>query len=134
MSIATDTLITEVDGGPALVASRCGGCATLTFPVAPSCPRCGQLAPEPTALPSAGTLWTWTVQRFAPKPPYRGSSPFAAFAVGYVDLGEVRVEAQLSGKAPDAWRIGDAVRLAVRRGDQGDGAGTPGPAFWFEAV
>jgi uncharacterized OB-fold protein len=56
-------------------------------------------------------IWTFTVQRFAPKPPFTtGSQEFTPFAVGYVDLGEVFVETLLTGD--DArLRIGAPVHL-----------------------
>jgi uncharacterized OB-fold protein len=63
-------------------------------------------------LPSTGTVWTWTVQRMPPKPPYRGPTPFEPFAVGYVDLGPVLVESRLAGRDVDGWSIGDRVELA----------------------
>jgi uncharacterized protein len=46
-------------------------------------------------LPSRGRLWSYTVQRFAPKsPPYRAE--FSPFAVGYVELpGTLIVESPL---------------------------------------
>jgi uncharacterized OB-fold protein len=49
-------------------------------------------------LPAEGTLWTWTVQRFAPKsPPYvPPADGFRPFALGYVELdGGPRVAAVL---------------------------------------
>ena len=80
-------------------------------------------------LPSRGSVWTWTVQRFAPKPPFRQPAAYEPFALAYIDLGTVRVESRLAGKAVDAWRIGDVVRLVV-------GPMYPDSsewqAFWFE--
>jgi hypothetical protein len=61
----------------------------------------------------------------APKPPYRGPDEFEPFAVGYVDVGPLRVEARLDGKPVDDWRIGDRVRLDTGA-DDGDS-----PAYWF---
>jgi len=105
-------LIAVVDGVMHLVGVVCTVCGTHAFPPQLACPRCG--APtELVALPDRGQLWSWTIQHIQPKPPYRGPEPFEPFAVGYVDLGPVRVETRLGGRAPDAWRIGDAVRLAT---------------------
>ena len=69
------------------------------------------------ALPATGSVWSCTVQRIRPKPPYEGPDDFEPFAVGYVDLGPVRVESRLEGKPVDEWRIGESsnsppVRLA----------------------
>ncbi len=63
------------------------------------------------ALPATGTVWSSTVQRIRPKPPYEGPDDFEPFAVGYVDLGPVRVESRLDGRPVDEWRIGEPVRL-----------------------
>ncbi len=67
------------------------------------------------ALPSAGTLWSYTIQRFRPKsPPYAGPESFEPFAVGYVELPDaVIVEGRLTGVAFDQLRIGMPMRLTV---------------------
>ena len=105
-------LVASTEGEPHLVGVVCTVCGTHAFPPQLACPRCG--APtEYVTLPDRGELWSWTIQHIQPKPPYRGPEPFEPFAVGYVDLGPVRVETRLGGRAPDAWRIGDAVRLVT---------------------
>lgn len=77
---------------------------------------------EEIALPRRGTLWSWTVQRFPPKsPPYAGAEPFQPYAVGYVDLGEVIVEARLTGAPLDAYRIGQPMVLVAERFVLADG-------------
>ena len=79
---------------PRLLGSRCAACGTVVFPAAQSCPRCSGAVMEPHALAERGTVWSWTVQGFCPKPPYLPPpGGFVPFAVGYVDLGEVIVEA-----------------------------------------
>jgi uncharacterized OB-fold protein len=124
-------LVAQEADGPHLIGSRCADCTTDTFPVQASCPRCGSEAVNPVVLPAAGTIWTWTVQRFAPKPPFRAPTSFAPFAVAYVDLGTVRVEARLAGRSADDWKIGDPVRLAV--GPLSD-ADPDWQAYWFEPL
>jgi uncharacterized protein len=94
-----------------LVGSRCRSCAVHAFPVQGACPRCGS-ATEGVPLPVEGTLWSWTVQRTRPKAPYEGPEDFEPYAVGYVDLGPLKVEARLEGRDPDGWRIGEPLRLA----------------------
>jgi uncharacterized protein len=127
---ALDTLTTVLDDGSrALVGGRCDGCATVNFPRAGSCPRCGGRAVSAASLARSGSVWTVTVQRFEPKLPFRAPSKFEPFAVAYVDLGDVRVESRLAGKAPDAWRIGDAVRLVTGPLDPADPSYE---TFWFE--
>lgn len=95
---------------PVLAGARCPADGTVTFPMQDSCPRCG-LAMSAVALPDHGLLWSWTVQHVRPKPPYRPQdSEFTAFAVGYVDLGEVIVEARLDA-GPAELAIGMPMRL-----------------------
>jgi len=61
---------------------------------------------EERLLERTGTLYTWTVQGFRPKPPYAGPEGFEPYGVGYVELpGEVRVEARLTVADPDGlWK------------------------------
>jgi uncharacterized OB-fold protein len=104
----------------ALVGSRCARCAVTVYPADDSCPRCGRET-SPVRLSTSGTLWTWTVQRYAPKSPPYVPPPegFRPFAVGYVELPErVRVAAVLDTADLDAIRIGAPVRIAA-------GAGVP---------
>ena len=70
---------------------------------------------EAVALPSSGTLWSYTVQRFRPKtPPYMGPEQFEPFALGYVELpGAVIVESRLTGVPFDQLRIGMPLTLTI---------------------
>ncbi|MEW2626132.1 OB-fold domain-containing protein [Streptomyces sp. NPDC048106] len=100
-----------------LPGARCPGCSVAVYPADDTCPRCGGPA-ERAALDGAGTLWTWTVQRYAPKsPPYEPPpGGFQPFAVGYVELDAgVRVAAVLDVGDLGAIRIG--MPLTVTAGD-----------------
>ncbi len=102
-----------------LAGSRCTTCRTVQFPVASQCAHCAGEAVEVIDLPMTGRVWTWTVQRFAPKAPYvPPADGFVPYAVGYVDLGEVLVEARL---VYDLERtlpaIGDEVALVAAPAD-----------------
>ena len=115
------TLFASLDP-PRLAGSRCSGCGTVTFPASSSCPRCMEQAMAPYALPDRGTVWTWTVQGFAPKPPYVPPvDGFHPFPVGYVDLGDVLVEAHLLAGGGQL-RIGLPVRLVLKPVFEADGA------------
>jgi uncharacterized OB-fold protein len=95
----------------ALAGSRCQACATVGFPASDLCGSCGDGPTVRISLPDRGTIWTWTMQRFAPKAPYQvPSDGFAPFAVGYVDLGDVLVESLIVGDA-EALKIGLPVHL-----------------------
>jgi len=105
----------EFGGGdaPRLAGARCSGCRTVVFPRQDSCPRCSGGVMSAHALPVSGRVWSWTLQVFPPKPPYRppadGHRPYH---VGYVDLGEVLVESLLAVSRAEI-RIGLPVRLTT---------------------
>ena len=107
-------LFTWPSTAPALLGSRCCDCGTVTFPKRRSCPKCTSTEVESHELARHGTLWSWTVQRFEPKPPYRGPDVFTPFGVGYVKLGdEVIVEARLTCADSDRLAIGSPMRLTL---------------------
>jgi uncharacterized OB-fold protein len=75
-------------------------------------------------LPRRGRLWAWTTQEFPPpSPPYAGptGAAFVPYGVGYVDLGEVRVETRLT--KTEGLRIGmdmELVLVPFRTDDDGN--------------
>ena len=112
--------MTAVDPGlfgsldpPRLAGGRCANCGTVSFPPQTGCARCAGTELARVALADRGTLWTWTVQALEPKAPYRApGGGFAPYGVGYVDLGDVIVEARLLGD-PAGFEIGMPMRLAL---------------------
>jgi len=98
------------DAEPRLVAGRHRVSGRLVFPLPSDAETYA-----PALLPRNGYLWSYTVQRFAPKsPPYAGPQPFAPFAVGYVELpGALIVEAPLTDVAFTDLAIGMPVELAI---------------------
>jgi uncharacterized protein len=102
---------------PQLIGGRCAGCGTVTFPVWPSCARCGSTDIEQHLLPRRGTLWTFTTQEFLPKEPYAGGETqetFRPYGMGMVQLGdEVRVEGRLTEGDAAQLRIGMEVEVVV---------------------
>jgi uncharacterized OB-fold protein len=70
---------------------------------------------ESVDLPNRGLLWSYTVQRYAPKsPPYRSDEPFAPFAVGYIELsGALIVESRLIDVPFNQLRVGLPVELTT---------------------
>jgi uncharacterized OB-fold protein len=101
---------------PALKASRCRQCGALAFPVNASCMACGSADVSIERLPERGTLWTWTIQRFMPKPPFSSSETaetFEPFGIGYVELpGAMRIETRLTRNDPAKLAIGAQVALS----------------------
>jgi uncharacterized protein len=113
----SDDLFVEADGEVRLIGSECENCGVVTFPSLASCPRCTSLHVRGRLLSRRGTLWSWTIQCFAPKsPPYAVADPeaFEPYGVGYVELpGEVRVEARLTVADPEELRIGMPMELTL---------------------
>jgi uncharacterized OB-fold protein len=103
-----DNLFAQLDP-PLLAGSLCAD-GEVVFPATSTVagPFADQV--ERRALPSRGTVWTWTTQTFAPKPPYVAPEEgFEPFVVGYVDLGAVLVESRIIGSVA----IGDEVELRL---------------------
>ncbi|MBY4212584.1 OB-fold domain-containing protein [Rhodococcus fascians] len=80
----------------ALEGSKCTVCSTVAFPASRMCSRCATPTATALRLSTQGTVWAYTIQRFAPKsPPYiPPAGGFEPFAVGYVELAEgIKIEA-----------------------------------------
>ena len=119
---AVDPVLFSSLDPPRLAGSRCASCGTVTFPVQAGCAKCAGTDLVQVDLADRGTLWTWTVQTFEPKAPYRApEGGFVSYGVGYVDLGDVIVESRLLGD-PARFEIGMPMRLTllpVRPGPDG---------------
>jgi len=105
------------DGGePRLIGSRCTECGIVTFPTQASCPRCGAVSMVEHLLARRGRLWAWTTQSFPPPaPPYLGAGgkDFVPFGVGYVELGDVKVETRLTESDPESLVHGMTMELVL---------------------
>jgi uncharacterized OB-fold protein len=67
-------------------------------------------------LARRGRLWAWTTQHFPPpSPPYDGptGTDFVPFGVGYVDVGDVKVEARLTESDAERLQHGMEMELVV---------------------
>ena len=112
---------------PQLLGSRCNQCTEATFPAQPDCRSCGSRETTIVELGDRGILWTWTIQTFMPKQPYRSDETpetFRPYGVGYVEMpGGVRVETRLQANSPDQLQIGMAMQLDIipfRTDENGD--------------
>jgi uncharacterized OB-fold protein len=68
--------------------------------------------------PLTGVLWTWTVQRFAPKSPPYVPPPqgFRPYGVGYVELSTGERVMAILDVALDALRIGMPLQVDASAG------------------
>jgi uncharacterized OB-fold protein len=128
-------LYTWPSASPQLIGSRCTRCREVAFPAQASCPACTSEQVEEILLSRRGELWTWTIQRFPPPPPWIGDpATFAPYGVGYVELPEgIRVEARLTTADPDELRIGRAMELVIDKFAEND-AGQALMTFAFAPV
>ena len=130
-------LFTWPSDNPALLCSRCNNCGVANFPASGSCMACSSRAVSIEELPRRGTLWTWTIQQFMPKPPYNSGETmetFTPYGVGYVELpGGIRVEGRLTQNDPAKLRIGmdmEVVFDTYRTDENGDEV----VSFFFKPV
>ncbi|HRE01845.1 MAG TPA: OB-fold domain-containing protein [Ilumatobacteraceae bacterium] len=104
---------------PALTGQRCGTCGTYVFPPrsggCPS-PHCTADELESVELSSAGRVWSYTENRYAPPPPYVAPDPFVPYALAAVEL--EREGIVVLGKVGDGLlaadlRVGMPMRLGL---------------------
>lgn len=104
------------DDGPHLIGSRCRECSEVTFPANPCCPQCCAETTENIPLSRRGVLYSFTIQRFKPPPPYRGPDPFRPYGVGMIELPEgLRVTSVLEESDPERLRVGMEMELVIAR-------------------
>ena len=109
-------LFTWPSDEPQLIGSKCSACGIVTFPAQDSCPRCASTDMVERLLARRGRLWAWTTQHFPPPaPPYTGAkgADFVPFGVGFVELGDVKVESRLTENDADALQQGMEMELVV---------------------
>ncbi len=101
-------LFATTDAGVVLLAGRNRTDGRMVFPL----PAGADF--EPVRLSGAGTLWSWTVQRFPPKAPFDGpvGESFVPYAVGYVEFhDQLIVEGRIVAAEFDRLHIG--MRMAI---------------------
>jgi uncharacterized OB-fold protein len=133
-------LFTWPSAKPQLLGSRCVNCAETAFPAQPDCRNCGSRETTIVELGDQGILWSWTIQTFMPKAPYKSdetAETFQPYGVGYVEMpGGVRVESRLLPNKPEDLQIGMPMQLDIIpfRTDGTDGSGDQIMTFRFSPV
>ena len=107
-----DNLLTGTGTDLCLLAGKRKGDGKIVFPM-PTGADAARFTPH--RLARRGRLWSFTVQRFRPKPPFNGDGDersFQPYAVGYIELpGEVIVESRIVTDDLARLTIGMPMRL-----------------------
>ena len=119
--IAVDPVLFSSLDPPRLAGSCCASCGTVSFPAQAGCAKCTGTDLARIELADRGTLWTWTIQAFEPKAPYRvPAGGFTPYGVGYVELAAlasgaaaVLVESRLTIADPGQLHIGGEMELVI---------------------
>jgi uncharacterized OB-fold protein len=109
-----EKLYTEGAEGVRLLAGRDKETGKLVFPLPGGAEG---LRYEVVKLSPRGRLWSYTVQRFPPKPPFKGEqdpAKFKPYAVGYVEIpGEIIVETRIETESFNGLRVGLPMELTL---------------------
>ena len=102
---------------PHLLGTRCTACGTYFFPPEKlGCrnPQCQGTDLEEVKLSSRGKVWSYTVNHYAPPPPYVAPEPFEPYGVAAVELAEEQmvVLGQVAGD-PSRLAVGGDAELVV---------------------
>jgi len=101
---------------PSLIGSRCETCGEHFFPKVKSCqnPDCpGKGDVKDVLLSRGGKLWSYTIQHYAPPPPYRGPVPLT---IGLVELPEnLKIMGQLTDCNEEDLKIGMDMELVIEK-------------------
>jgi len=108
-----------------LVGASCEQCSEIFFPVPKACARCACEKLNRVGLGTTGKIWSWTVQRLIPKPPFNSGESretFRPYGVAIIELEsglKVKSRLRFSGALPV---IGQSVVLEIvqlRASDEG---------------
>lgn len=114
---------------PVLIGCRCETCGTYVFPPRDSgCPNpaCIGESLVPAELSNTGAIWSYTVNHYAPPPPYVAADPFEPYALAAVELdreGLIVLGQVAAGVDPSTLRVGMRVKLdlgVLFRDDDGE--------------
>ena len=115
---AVEGFLTWQSGKPYLIGGRCKSCKTYYFPRLAGCsnPNCKGGEVEEVLLSRRGTLWTYTIQHYAPPLPFRAPDPFVPYGIGLVELPEgIRVVGMLTDCDTDNLKIGMPMEMTAEK-------------------
>lgn len=109
---------------PRLIGSKCESCGTYFFPEIISCvnPNCRHGKVQRAHFGGRGKLFSFTIQYYAPPPPFKGPDPFVPYGIGFVEFPEnIRVLGMLTEADPAILKVGMEVELVLGKLYEEDG-------------
>ena len=108
-------LFTWPSDNPQLYGTRCISCNSYYFPKKLSCnnPHCKEKKAEEVLLSTRGKLWSYTVMRHKPQPPFMSDSD-PPYPMGLVELSEgIRVAGLITGCEFEDLKVGIDMELVI---------------------
>jgi uncharacterized protein len=114
---AIEGWFTTDEAEPHLLGTRCTACGTYFFPperIGCRNPHCQGTDLEEVKLSRRGKVWSFTVNHYAPPPPFVPSDPFEPYGLAAVELPEEQmvVLGQVAGD-PSLLAVGGEAELVL---------------------
>ncbi len=99
-----------------LLGTKCANCGAVVFGTRQRCENCTSVDVQVIRLGNRGKVWSYTVVRYPPPPPYKPAVPFVPLPAAWVELPErVKILSYLKCN-PEEVDIGMEVELALEKG------------------
>ena len=100
--------------GVSLRGSKCRSCGAVELGKSLGCVNCASDDAEDITFSRKGTVYTYTIARYPPQPPFIAPDPYVPFAMAWVELPEgVRILSPLTDCDIERVEIGMVVELVV---------------------
>lgn len=99
-----------------LIGTHCKSCGNYFFPKTFTChnPECKDKEVENVTLSTKGTIWSYTVLRYPPPPPFVAPEPFVPIPLAAVEIPEgLKIMGVVEGCKQEDLKIGMEVELFV---------------------
>ena len=98
-----------------LLGTKCHNCGTILLGTREFCENCTSSDVEVIALGKKGKVWSYTIQRFPPPPPYKPATQYLPRPVAWVELPEGVKIISIISCLPEKMKIDLEVELLVEK-------------------